>query len=381
VLGLDVNPNLFHSGCIPGGEVAVAMQRIAARMRGVKRLRIAIFALPLLISGAVRAQEWTVQATGRSSLRGVSAVHASATSRAPVVWASGSGATVLRSEDGGATWTQLSVLGADGLDFRGIWAIDGKIAYIMSIGPGDKSRIYKTTDAGVTWQQQYSDTRQAFFLDAIACVSETRCFVAGDPIDGKIFFAGTEDGKTWHEMSHDSMPAALQGEGAFAASNTALTISDDKTIYICTGGAATARVLRSADFGRTWSVSTPPLAAASASMGAFSVLGSGKMVYVVGGDYRAVATTTGVAAFSIDGGATWQLATQQPGGFRSAVAKLDDTTLVAVGPNGEDISRDRGVTWIHSGTVNLNAVSVLDGVAWGVGARGTIARFSGQSSK
>src|SRR4051794_38194297 len=94
---------------------------------------------------------WTMQTSGVSvRLRGLSAVSES------VAWASGSGATVLRTVDGGITWQKLTVTD-DALDFRDIDAIDAQTAYALSIGNGPTSRIYKTTDAGKTWQLQFKN--------------------------------------------------------------------------------------------------------------------------------------------------------------------------------------------------------------------------------
>ena len=37
------------------------------------------------------------------------------------------------------------------LDFRGIQAWDAQTVIVMASGPGDKSRLYKTTDGCKTW--------------------------------------------------------------------------------------------------------------------------------------------------------------------------------------------------------------------------------------
>ena len=97
------------------------------------------------------APRWTTQTSGVTArLRGVSAVSER------VAWASGSGATVLRTVDGGQTWQKLHVTD-DALDFRDIDAVDAETAYILSIGNGPASRIYKTTDAGKTWKLQFKN--------------------------------------------------------------------------------------------------------------------------------------------------------------------------------------------------------------------------------
>ena len=330
-----------------------------------------------------QSQVWTVQTTGiATNLRGVSAVHGSRASDAPVVWASGSNGVILQSVDGGQSWKRLHVEGGNTLDFRGVRAFDEKIAYVMSSGEGDKSRIYKTTDGGDTWELQYTDKRPAFFLDDIVCFTDTKCFALGDPIDGKFLILATEDGKHWRELPRDNMPAIIPGEGAFAASGTSLAIYGENDIYFGTGGGAAARVFHSADLGRTWTVSSTPLAEGNASSGVFSVLRTSRALIAVGGDYRNAGGTSGVAAYSTDEGATWHLATAQPGGYRSAVASLDASTLLAAGPNGEDISRDAGITWTHTDALNLNAIAVLDkGNAWAVGARGTIARYTNPAAQ
>src|SRR5262245_24130770 len=96
-----------------------------------------------------QSPQWTLQTSGvNARLRGVSAVNER------VAWASGSGSTVLRTEDGGASWKKITVT-SDKLDFRDIDAIGEKTAYALSIGNGDASRIYKTTDGGATWRLQF----------------------------------------------------------------------------------------------------------------------------------------------------------------------------------------------------------------------------------
>src|ERR1700679_972106 len=80
------------------------------------------------------------------NLRGVSVVSNQ------IVWASGAHGTYLRTTDGGRTWLTAQGLGAPHLDFRGVVAFSADEAFLMSSGPGDQSRIYRTLDAGQHWQ-------------------------------------------------------------------------------------------------------------------------------------------------------------------------------------------------------------------------------------
>ncbi|PYU69224.1 MAG: glycosyl hydrolase [Acidobacteria bacterium] len=342
-------------------------------------MRVMRFLLVLLLfSAPLEARWWKVQTSGiDTNLRGVSVAPASSAKgvSAWVVWASGSNGVILKSTDEGETWKRLHVTGGEALDFRGIVAFNATTAYVMSSGEGEKSRIYKTTDGGETWNLQYTDKRKEFFLDSIACLSETRCFALGDPIDGKSLLLNTTEGERWNPLSNDNMPGALPGEGAFAASNTCLLLSGED-IFFGTGGPV-ARVFRSPDSGRTWTVSETPIAHGNASSGIFSIARADeKTIVVVGGDYQDSKRGSGVAAYSRDQSKTWQLAPQQPGGYRSAVAHIDDGRWVAVGPNGEDVSGDFGVHWKHTDSLNLNAVAIADiEHGWAVGPNGTLARF------
>src|SRR5438477_10697578 len=67
-----------------------------------------------------------------AQLRGISAVSPK------IAWASGTKGTVLRTEDGGQTWKNVSVAGAEALDFRDVQAFDAQAAFVLSIGPGEQ---------------------------------------------------------------------------------------------------------------------------------------------------------------------------------------------------------------------------------------------------
>src|SRR6476619_3994798 len=106
----------------------------------------------LSISLVVSSLAWgqTPQNSGTEvQLRGISAVSDK------VAWASGAKGTILRTIDGGETWQKLEIVGAADLDFRDIQAFDQNTAFVLSIGPGDQSRIYKTADGGKIWQRQF----------------------------------------------------------------------------------------------------------------------------------------------------------------------------------------------------------------------------------
>jgi photosystem II stability/assembly factor-like uncharacterized protein len=330
----------------------------------------------LALAEGSSAQSWKILTSGTdTNLRGLSAARMPSTGHF-AVWASGSHGVALRSIDDGRTWSRLTVPGSDDLDFRGVVAFNDKIAYLMASGEGEKSRLYKTVDGGANWELQFKGANAAFFLDSIACLSETKCFALGDPIDGKFVILKTTNGRHWSQIPSANLPAALAKEGAFAASNSNLLVVSEDEFYFVTGGFA-ARVLHTADAGKSWSAASAPIAGDNASSGIFAMQrASDGRLLVVGGDYASPATAFRIAASSSDGGKTWQPAAHQPAGYRSGVAALDADEILATGTNGSDRSVDAGVHWKSVSTLPLNAIFALDSHhVWAAGPNGTVARF------
>jgi len=319
------------------------------------------------------APQWTMQTSGVTErLRGVSAVSER------VAWASGANSTVLRTVDGGETWQKLHVT-TDQLDFRDIDAIDAQTAYVMGAGNGPASRIYKTTDGGKTWTLQFKNEDPKAFLDAMSFWDANHGIAFGDSVDGQLYILTTDDGgHVWSRVPASSLPAALENEGAFAASGTNIAILGKLQAWIGTGASAKARVLRTADGGRTWQVSETPLAAGP-SAGIFSIaFRDAKHGVVAGGDYRKEQEAVDNLAVTSDGGVTWTLV-KGLSGFRSVVAYVPGTkTLIALGPSGGDYSTDEGKTWQPINGPGFDTFSFAPGrsIGWGAGANGKIGKLS-----
>ena len=314
--------------------------------------------------------QWTLQPSGVTvRLRGVSAVSDR------VAWASGSGSTVLRTTDGGATWQKLMVT-TDAVDFRDVDAIDARTAYVLSIGNGPASRIYGTDDAGATWTLQFKNEDPKAFYDAMSFWDAAHGIVIGDSIDGQFCIMTTENGgKSWVRVPASALPPALPNEGAFAASGTNIAVFGKSDAWIGTGAATKARVLYTHDRGRTWKVAETPLAS-GASSGIFSVaFRDARHGVIVGGDYTKEKDAVNNLAVTSDGGATWKLV-KGLSGFRSVVAYVPGmkTALMAVGPSGADYSVDDGRTWIQLTGPGFDTLSFVSNqpVGWAAGARGTL---------
>jgi photosystem II stability/assembly factor-like uncharacterized protein len=304
-----------------------------------------------------------------ASLRGVSAVNAK------VVWASGSGGTYLKTVDGGATWVAAKVPGASDVDFRAVRALDDKTAFLLSIGNGEKSRIYKTDDGGERWALLYTNPDPKGFFDALAFWDADHAILLGDPVDGRfVIMTSSDGGFSWHRQK---TPPALPNEGAFAASNSCLVVHGEHEVWFGTGGPGGARVFHSSDGGSTWTVSKTPIRNDGASAGIFSIAFSdAKHGIAVGGDYNKPTETMGVVALTSDGGKTWTAPDGRPGGFRSAVEYLAERKMWIVGgTSGSDDSLDSGNSWTAFDNGNYNALSFSGGTGWAVGPKGAIAKL------
>src|SRR4051812_5040130 len=324
------------------------------------------------MTGASPLPHWEPQQSGVTArLRGVSA----ASDR--VAWASGANGTVVRTADGGKTWTRLAVPDAERLDFRDVDAVSDTTAYILSIGNGPASRIYKTTDAGAHWTLQFTNDDAKAFFDAMSFWDAEHGIAMSDSVDGHFVIITTQDGgRTWTRVPGDRLPPALANEGGFAGSGTNIAVTRGGHAWIGTGASTTSRILATADAGAHWTIVDTPVAS-SASSGIFSVaFRDARHGLSAGGDYHKEKDAIANAARTSDGGRTWMPVTGL-GGFRSVVAfaPLTNSSWIAVGPQGADWSNDDGETWtaISGDGFHAFAFSPSGRVGWGAGENGRIA--------
>ena len=331
------------------------------------------FLTPILLGlcGSIAYAQWQLQAIDtQSDFRGLCVVSPK------VVWVSRTKGTYARTTDGGKGWSVGVVPSAEQLDFRDVEAFGETTAYLLSAGPGDASRIYKTVNGGKMWTMQFKGTDPATFLDAIAFWDEMNGMALGDPIKGQFqLLVTTDGGANWKPLQTKTLPPALPGEGAFAASGTCLVTHGKNDVWFVTGGAKSARVFRSNDRGQNWAVSETPIMAGTESVGILSIaFRDPQNGIIVGGDFRKPDATGATVAITSDGGKTWApLDKKLP--FRSAVAWAKDR-WVAVGTSGSHVSLDNGNSWKLLDRENYNSVGFAPtGEGWAVGPKGRIAKF------
>ncbi len=338
-------------------------------------MKLSLFLLLILFASTIGYSQWVRQTVNTTaSLRGLSVVNEK------IVWASGTGGTVIKTTDGGKNWKVMIVPGAEKLDFRDIEAFDANTAYILSIGNGELSRIYKTTDGGTTWKEQFRNNNEKAFFDAMVCWDPDHCMAVSDPVEGKFLLISIWKEESWqvNEYIDGYMPDAKPGEAAFAASGTCIVRPDTNLFFIVTGGSA-ARIFRShttVDTGIKWRVFETGLLSGSPGSGIFSIaMYDWRRGVIVGGNYEKPEEHTNNLGFTDDSGLTWKPGTGLSG-YRSGVGYIDKKTIIAVGTNGTDITRNSGKSWKKIGDENLNSVAAKGKRAvWAVGPKGLVVKM------
>ncbi|HEY3741996.1 MAG TPA: hypothetical protein VGL53_19225 [Bryobacteraceae bacterium] len=261
------------------------------------------------------------------------------------------------------------------LDFRGLQTLDGNTVTVMSAGLGEKSRIYRTIDAGIHWTLVYQNTVPQAFFDDVRFFDFRFGLVIGDPVDGAFFILSTFDaGATWQRQDG---PTAEVDEGAFAASNSSLAVDRSGHAWFGTGGVRGGRIYSSDDYGRTWVVSDSTIRHDTAESGVFSIsFHDSKHGYAIGGDYKKPGDKESVFAESNDRGISWHTAAG-PSGYRSAVA-VHDRYVFVTGPSGSEFRlAAKGKKWQPIAGEGFNALSVpaKGKMIWACGDKGRIAHF------
>lgn len=346
--------------------------------------KIAQIALPLTLALSVGLAapataepvadpQWhSVDVGTTQGLRGLDAVDAR------TAWVGGSNGGVWRTTDAGATWQDVSPPETAGLMFRDVEAQDAERATVLAIGEGDASRIYRTEDGGQSWELTFvNDDPRAFYNCMDFFPGGLRGLAVSDPVDGKFRVLGTSDGgSSWTVLPTEGMPPAVAGEYNFAASGTCLVTAGGRDAWIASGGAA-SRIFHSSDAGGTWEVSDAPIPATDAG-GVFSLAFRNPLQGVaVGGDFLAPDNGVDASGLTHDG-ESWA-GGGDLGGYRSGADWVagSQSTVIAVGPSGSDISHDQGLTWTTFSPTGFDSVvCTADGACWASGSRGRVAKLT-----
>ncbi|MCF6131480.1 T9SS type A sorting domain-containing protein [Flavobacterium wongokense] len=304
--------------------------------------------LSLIASLSMNAQ-WTAQATGfTDQFRGLSEIRIV---DANTVWAvaydgSGGGANVqefTRTTDGGSSWTPgLIDAGNPDLRITNISPVSGDTAWVGAFDENDGlGGVFKTSDAGVTWEQQnfagYTTAGESWF-NCVHFFDGNVGLTMGDPENGEFeIYRTTDGGNTWTRIAAATLPNPLSGEygynGGYAANGDSFWFTTNK-----------GRLYRTTDRGVTWNAYQAPLtdfgSAAQSGSVDFSSASNGYLLKTVGTTYTYYTTTNGAQ--------TWSAAAPFTG-TRRILSYVPGTNVIVAtsqaAPVGTSVSVDNGTTW------------------------------------
>ena len=175
----------------------------------------------------------------------------------------GTASGIIKSTDGGDTWTVLAQATFSGMAIRRVLPttlkdpITGKqVVLVAAIGTvGTDGGVFRSVDGGVTFTNALSGPRDA-------------CHVTGDPSDAMRFFAGmpgagifmSEDGGvTWSCVNGD-MPSAAADRIELSVSSVADPITGRNPVYAIVANfpPSMTRVFRSNNLGASWTLLDKP---------------------------------------------------------------------------------------------------------------------------
>ncbi len=216
--------------------------------------------------------------------------------------------------------------------------------FMLSIA--NPALLYKTGSRG-QMELVYKEEDETVFYDAMTFWNDKEGIAVGDSMNGCLSMIITRDGGlTWQKLPCSNLPAAIEGEGAFAASNTNIEIKGNKTWVATTAG----RIYFSSDKGKSWDIQTTPIVSKEPTQGIYSIDFYDENIGVAfGGDYTAPEGNTGNKAITNDGGSNWHLiADGQDPTYKSCVQFVPNSEgkeLLALGFTGISYSSDQGNTW------------------------------------
>ena len=262
------------------------------------------------------------------------------------------------------------------LHVRAIKEVDGNLFAISISNP---ARLYKLSRKAKNPKLVYEELNNKVFYDSMNFWNDQEGIAIGDPIDDCMSIIITRDsGNTWTKLSCEVLPKAKEGEAAFAASDTNISIVGDHT-WVATGG-KTSRILYSPNKGKTWEVYNTPIIQGKETTGMYSIDFYDEMNgFAIGGDYTKPNDTLNNKIRTNDRGKTWNVVANGKGpGYRSCVQYIPNSNgkeLVAIGFKGIDYSNDSGDSWTHLSDEGFYTIRFLnDSTAYAAG-KGRISKL------
>ena len=285
-----------------------------------------------------------------------------------VAWAAGTadptagnGPDVIRTTDGGQSWTDVTAT-LTGAGLFCITAVDENHAWVGT----SAGLIYATTNGGASWAQQTYPGTQSPFIDGIWFFDANNGYALGDPASGTgkfVLLRTTDAGVTWVHFANEPV-----GGSSEAGWNNSFWWNDASHGWF---GTNNSRVWRTNDGGTSWG------SAATPSTNSVGVTFNDNFTGLVTHDNGIVGRTT-------NGGSSWTSVTSPTSSLVTGVCYAPGTGIAWL-VDAVDLfpyrTNDNGSTWITQAAYpvagNLEHISLADtGNGWIVTSDGEVLHYN-----
>jgi photosystem II stability/assembly factor-like uncharacterized protein len=311
------------------------------------------FALALLFSFSAHCQ-WTSVTSGTGQK--IDAIHFNDALNG---YCAGGFTNILKTTNGGNTWTSTSTLNARDISFS------GTTGYIASVSG---TAISKSTNGGTTWTSLTPPTSNSLW--GVAAVSSTTAYVVGT---GGVMWRTTNGGTSFSVLSTGTV-SELVTDVVFTSATTGMILSQGSGIKRTTNGWTTWTLVQPA-------LSMTEMCFVDANIG-YAVGSSNKVFKTIDGGASWTQLTLGLTGtihlegvhffdanngiavglsgkivYTNDGGTTWNLQNSGVTTHLRDVRMLSATKAVVVGDNGK-ILKNESITWLGTDDLNLGKVTI-----------------------
>ena len=258
-------------------------------------------------------------------------------------WFAGTNNKFGYTNDFGQTWKE-NIIKYDtfDLEFRSI-SVTTNSVFILSVG--SPALLFKIDKKTLNYKLVYKETNKKAFYDSMQFWDDKNGIAVGDPIANCMSIVLTKDGgNSWNKIACVNLPFAVEGEAAFAASNTNISLVDKKA-FIATGGKE-ANVLVGSEYGKSWKKYKTPIIQGEKMTGIFSMDNlSIDTAIIAGGDWSSKENTDNAMAITKDGGNSWQIIENNPG-YISCIQFVPKTNnIIACSTTGIYYSNNFAESW------------------------------------
>lgn len=231
-------------------------------------------------------------------------------------------------------------------EFRSCAVTDNHVFFLNVANP---ALLYRFSKDLVSKEIVYTEKNEKVFYDSMKFWNNNEGIAVGDPTEDCLSIIITRDGgTTWNKIPCEKLPKTVDGEAAFASSNTNVVVKGNSA-WIISGGKK-SRVFYSSDKGTTWTFYESSIVQGGAMTGMFTAdFYDEKTGFAAGGDYEKQTQNFGNKVITENGGKTWKLIGENTGfGYASCVQFFPESNgrkLISVGGTGIFVSMDKGITW------------------------------------